>query len=253
MSQPLPLRSGLVAHLFPPPPRSEAAELLDGAGHDPAELAVNFRDIRRVNQLLGGTSVILDHLPRLLAAIPDQRPITLLDLATGCADIPLAIARWANQRHLPLTIVASDSATEVLLLAKEQVAGHPEISLARFDARAVPLPDNHVEIVLCSLSLHHFTPDDAVQVLREMNRLARTGFILNDLHRGRLGYGAAWLAARLTTRNRLTRHDAPLSVRRAYTTSELAGLLRRAGIDHATISRHRWFRLAAVSIGAEHA
>lgn len=255
MSQPLPLRRHLVGHLLAPPPRGEATELLDEAGHDPAELAANFRDIRRVNQLLGGTSVILQHLPRLLAAIPDSRPATILDLATGCADIPLAVARWANRRNLPLTIIASDSAPEVLALAHEAVAGHPGISLARYDARAVPLPDNHVEIVLCSLSLHHFAPDDAVQVLREMNRLARTGFILNDLHRGRLGYAAAWLAARLTTRNRLTRHDAPLSVRRAYTVAELAGLLRRAGIDHAAISRHRWFRLAAVKIspGAEHA
>lgn len=246
---------GVTSNLLAPPPRSEAAELLDQAGHDPAELAANFRDIRRVNQLLGGTSVILHHLPHLLAAIPDSRPATLLDLATGCADIPLAIARWAKRRNMPLTIIASDSAPEVLALAEAQVAGHPEISLARYDARAVPLPDNHVEIVLCSLSLHHFAPDDAVQVLKEMNRLARTGFILNDLHRSRLGYAAAWLAARLTTRNRLTRHDAPLSVRRAYTAAELAGLLRRAGIDHATISRHRWFRLAAVNLklGAEHA
>ena len=155
----------------------------------------------------------------------------MLDLATGCADIPLAIARWADRRGLPLTIIASDADPSILALAAQQIAGHPDITLARYDARAVPLPDKSFDIVLCSLSLHHFSPDDAVQVLREMNRLARIGFILNDLRRGRLGYAAAWLAARLTTRNRLTRNDAPLSVRRAYTPAELAELLRRAGID----------------------
>lgn len=243
---------GSARYLFASLLRSDEAELLDEAAHDPSELANNFRDIQRVNQLLGGTSTILRHLPRLLDAIPDSQPVTMLDLATGSGDIPLAISRWANRRCLPITIVASDYSDDILELAREQVADHPEITAARYDARAVPLPDNHVDIVLCSLSLHHFSPDDAVQVLREMDRLARIGFILNDLYRSRLGYAAAWIAAHLTTRNRLTRNDAPLSVRRAYTPSELGDLLRRAGIDDATISTHLWFRMAAVRIGADH-
>lgn len=232
------------------PARSDDVELLDHSGHDPAELAANFRDIQRVNQLLGGTSTVLRHLPRLVDAVPSGREVTVLDLATGSADIPLAISRWARRRNRSISIVASDSSEPILDLAREQVSAHPDISVTRYDARAVPLPDKQFEIVLCSLSLHHFSPDDAVRVLREMDRLARTGFILNDLRRGRLGYLAAWVASRLTTRNRLTRNDAPLSVRRAYTPPELADLLDRAGIPGAVISTHLWFRMAAVRIKA---
>lgn len=234
------------------PARSREMELLDDSGHDPAELAANFRDIQRVNALLGGTSTVLRHLPRLLDAIPPTRPVSVLDLATGSADIPIAISRWAKRRGRTITIVASDSSEAVLALARKQVAGEPDITVAHYDALAVPLPDKHVDIVLCSLSLHHFAPDDAVQVLREMDRLARTGFILNDLRRGRLGYAAAWITSRLTTRNRLTRHDAPLSVMRAYTPRELDALLHRAGIDDAVISTHLWFRMAAVRIEGDH-
>src|SRR5690606_18049428 len=117
--------------------------------------------------------------------------------------------------------------------AQKEIAGNPDIVLARHDARSIPLPDGAFDIVLCSLSLHHFPPDDAVRVLREMHRLSRTGFILNDLRRSRGGHIAAWIAAHLTTRNRLTRNDAPLSVRRAYTLDELEELLARAGIEHA--------------------
>lgn len=228
------------------PPRSDASELLDAIDHDPDELAANFRDIRRVNRLLGGTSTVLRHLPTLLARAPAGRTVTVLDLATGAADIPLAIHRWATKRGLPVSIVASDASDEILAIAREQIAGGRAITLARYDARAVPLPDRSVDVVLCSLSLHHFGPDDAVRVLREMDRLARVGFILNDLRRSRPGYVAAWAAARLTTRNRLTRNDAPLSVLRAYTPAELDGLLCRAGVAGATISTHPWFRMAAV-------
>lgn len=235
---------------FAVPPRSDTEELLDDTGHDPAELANNFRDIQRVNLLLGGTATVLRHLTRVVDAVPMGRPVTMLDLATGSADIPLAISGWAKRHDRPISIVASDLSGPILDLARKQAEGHPDIVIAQHDARAVPLPDKRFEIVLCSLSLHHFSPEDAVRVLREMDRLARTGFILNDLRRGRVGYVAAWIASRLTTRNRLTRHDAPLSVMRAYTPSELEALLLRAGITDATISTHPWFRMAAVRIQA---
>lgn len=231
-------------------PRSDQAELLDDSGHDPVELAQNLRDIRRVNQLLGGTSTVLRHLPRLLKQVPATRPASVLDLATGSADIPIAIAKWAKKNGRAVEIVASDSSDEILDVARPRIAGYREITLARYDARAVPLAEKQFDIVLCSLSLHHFAPDDAVLVLHEMDRLARTGFILNDLRRGQLGYLAALAAARATTRNRLTRNDAPLSVRRAYTPTELAELLSRAGVVDAVISNHRWFRMAAVKLGA---
>lgn len=234
-----------------PMARSEQDELLDGTVYTPAELKDNFRDIRRVNQLLGGTSTILRHLPSLLRHIPDTRPAAILDLASGCADIPIAISQWAKRRGQPVAIVASDVSDAILALAEAAIGADPDIDLARYDARAISLPDRHVDIVLCSLALHHFPPDEAVQVLREMARLSRTGFILNDLRRSRPGYAAAWAAARLTTRNRLTRNDAPLSVRRAYTPHELDGMLRRAGITDATISTHPWFRMAAAWRRAE--
>jgi ubiquinone/menaquinone biosynthesis C-methylase UbiE len=232
--------------ILSPMPRSMDAELLDEDVHDPIELAENFRDIRRVNSLLGGTSTVLELLPRLTKNVADGQSTTILDLGTGCADIPLAISSWAARRGFPVQIVASDYADDILALARKRVGDQPHITMERYDARSVPLPDKTFDIVLCSLTLHHFPEDEAVQILREMDRLARTGFILNDLRRSRAGYAAAWIAARLTTRNRLTRNDAPLSVRRAYTPGELQQLLRRAGIDHAEISRRLWFRMAAV-------
>jgi ubiquinone/menaquinone biosynthesis C-methylase UbiE len=236
--------------LFAPMPRSDEPELMDAPILDEAELAANLRDIRRVNRLLGGTAVVLHHLPRIVVAISPARPITLLDLATGSGDSPLAVSRWAKRHGLALTITASDYSEAILAAARTQLAAHPKITLARYDARSVPLPDKSVDVVLCSLSLHHFPPDDAVRVLLEMNRIARHGFILNDLRRGRLGYAAAWIAAHGTTRNRLTRNDAPLSIRRAYTPAELDELLHRAGIDDAEITTHPWFRMAAVKVTA---
>jgi ubiquinone/menaquinone biosynthesis C-methylase UbiE len=226
--------------------RWDAEELLDRAGHDPTELAANLRDIRLVNRLAGGVATVLRHLPGLLSHIPRGRPVEILDLATGCGDIPLSLAAWADRHCRPLQLTATDHSPEILAEAQRTLAGVPGVTFTICDARAVPFPDRSFDVVLCSLSLHHFAPEEAVQVLREMDRLSRTGFILNDIRRCLAGFVAAWAASRVATRNRLTRHDMPLSVLRAYTPDELRALLRQAGIHDASVTRHPLFRMAAV-------
>jgi SAM-dependent methyltransferase len=226
--------------------RREAEELLDRAGHDPAELAANLQDIRTVNRLAGGIATVLCHLPELLSQLPRGRPVEILDLGTGCGDIPLALMGWAEREGRPLQLTVTDRSPEILAEARRTLAGVPGVTFTVCDARAVPMPEHSFDVVLCSLALHHFAPTDAVQVLREMDRLSRTGFILNDIRRCLAGFVAAWGASRIATRNRLTRHDMPLSVLRAYTPDELRTLLRQAGIHDAPVTTHPLFRMAAV-------
>ena len=226
--------------------RKDAEELLDQTGHDPAELAANLQDIRTVNRLAGGIATVLRHLPGLLDHVPHDRPAEILDLATGGGDIPRALATWADRQRHPLQLTVTDRSPEILAEARRTLAGIPRVAFIVCDARAVPLPDRSFDVVLCSLALHHFAPAEAVQVLREMDRLSRIGFILNDIRRCHAGYVAAWGASRIATRNRLTRHDMPLSVLRAYTPDELRALLRQADILDATVATHPLFRMAAV-------
>ena len=228
------------------PHRKDAEELLDQTGHDPAELAGNLRDIRTVNRVAGGTAIVLRHLPEMLDHVPRDCPAEILDLATGSGDIPRALIAWAGRQSRPLRLTVTDRSPQILTEARRMLAGVPDVTFTVCDARAVPMPDRSFDVVLCSLALHHFAPGGAVQVLGEMDRLSRTGFILNDIRRCRAGYLAAWAASRIATRNRLTRHDMPLSVLRAYTPDELRALLRQAGILEARVTTHPLFRMAAV-------
>jgi ubiquinone/menaquinone biosynthesis C-methylase UbiE len=234
------LHAGFLAH------RADTAELLDLPDHDPDELAANLDDIRTVNRLAGGSATVLRHLPGLIAHLPRERPVEILDLATGSGDIPRALVAWAARDSRPLRLTLTDLSPQILDLARRTLAGVPGVTFAVCDARDTPFPDKSFDVVLCSLSLHHFVPEEAGRVLREMDRLSRTGFIVNDIRRCATGYVAAWVASRLATRNRLTRHDMPLSVRRAYTPGELRALLRAAGVAEATVTTHPLFRMAAV-------
>jgi ubiquinone/menaquinone biosynthesis C-methylase UbiE len=210
---------------------ADTPELLDGPLDDPAELAANLRDLRRVNRLLGGTRLSR----RALGALLGERtePVSLLDVGTGAADIPAALVTRPLPRGQRLTITAIDSRAEVLAAAvagRADLAGLDGLRLAIGDGRQLGDPDGSHDVVHASLVLHHLEPDEAIRFLREMRRVARLGVIVNDLARSRLAWLGAWLLGHVLTGNRLTRHDAPLSVRRAYTPTEMRSLMTEAGL-----------------------
>lgn len=227
------------------PQRREAREFLDRTGHDPRELAGVLADLRRVNHWYGGRRLVLRYLGAMVPRIA-RRPLTLLDVATGSADIPRVVAQWARRRGVSVRIVALDLNAEILAFARRQIPGWPEIALVRGDARALPFADRAVDIVLCGLTLHHFTEVEAARVLGEIDRVAREAFIVHDLVRSWRAYAGAWLQTRMLTRNRLTRHDGPLSVLRSFTLPEIRAVVSRAGIAGVEVRAHPLFRVALV-------
>jgi ubiquinone/menaquinone biosynthesis C-methylase UbiE len=231
-----------------------ARELLDGRLDDPAALAGNLRDLRRINRLGGGTRLSRRALERLIqSTVPGEGGILrLLDVGTGAADIPAALVRHWRERVPGLEVVAVDSRSEVLAAAiaiDPALEMESRLRLEVAEGTALPYPDASFDVAHASMVLHHLEPEDAVSLLEEMRRVSRIGVIVNDLARGRPHWLLAWLVLHLTTRNRLTRHDGPMSVRRSYTPREASDLLQRAGLrrvhlEHGPL-RHRW-AIAAV-------
>ncbi|MBX5491617.1 MAG: methyltransferase domain-containing protein [Chloroflexi bacterium] len=210
------------------PARVDTPELLDRSGHDPALLAGNLADLSRVNRWLGGIRLTLQALERLVVDLPPGAALHIVDVGAGGADIPAAVAEWAARRGLRPRILAVDICPEILRLATRSPMHAVAPLLA--DGRGLPFADGSLDVAICSLVLHHLSPEHAVALLREMGRVARHGIVVNDLVRTWMGYLGAWLLSRALTRNPLTRHDAPLSVRKAYTRAELVELLSRAGL-----------------------
>jgi ubiquinone/menaquinone biosynthesis C-methylase UbiE len=211
--------------------RTDAAELLDGRLDDPRALAGNLRDLRRINRWLGGVALSASAIDALAAHRPE---LSLLDVGTGGADIPVAFLERSAARGRRWSIVALDSRPEILaaaVLARPGLATLDGLDLHVGDGLSLPYPDRSFDVAHCSLVAHHATPDEAIALFREMARVSRLGVVVNDLDRRRLGWIGAWLLGHLLTGNRYTRHDAPLSVRRAYRIDELAALLRVAGLS----------------------
>jgi ubiquinone/menaquinone biosynthesis C-methylase UbiE len=231
--------------LAPPPREAERTELMDRLDAPPAELTQNLVDITRLNRI-GATRTILRHVAPFLARLEPGEALRILDVGTGAADIPLALARWARERGHHLRIVALEVHPTILGYAARAVRGIPEVRLVGGDALEAPIRPGSIDLALCSLVLHHLPEDAVVSLLRRLARLVRFGFIVSDFRRGRLAWAAVWLATHVTGCGSMARHDGPLSVRRAYTPEELSRLSTRAGLPQIRWRRAPAFRQIGV-------
>jgi ubiquinone/menaquinone biosynthesis C-methylase UbiE len=214
-----------------------ATELLDGSLAR-EERVRELRDLARVNRWLGGTALTRSALARLLAGRHQGRRrlvrrgralLRLLDVGTGGADIPVSVLAWARRHRLALEIEALDR-QETIDAARTMRGEVPGLKLVVGDALLLPYPDASFDIVHASLVTHHLDPRPLRSLLEEMRRVSRGAVVVNDLDRGWRWLACATLLARLFTSSPVSRHDGPMSVRRAYHPWELAQLASRSGL-----------------------
>jgi 2-polyprenyl-3-methyl-5-hydroxy-6-metoxy-1,4-benzoquinol methylase len=225
--------------LLAPPRRfdPEAPELIDQPGLERRLLRQELQTLEQANRRLGGHGLVLRCLKRLLEAARPG-PLSVLDLATGAADIPRAIAHWSRRCGRPVSITAVDNNMSVLDIAREACTDWPEIRLELHDLLDLPYPPGSFDLVLCSTALHHFSGTDAVTVLRRTHELARIGYLVNDLRRNWLAIWTTELVVRTMIRSPFMRRDAPHSCRAAFTLDELRALAVQAGLRDFRIERH---------------
>lgn len=232
--------------MIPVPARRNGAELLDlpEEQEDDAEFEQGMADIRAVNSWLGGIRSVLMHLPPLAG---HGKEFSALDISTGTADIPAAIARWAVRRGKRAFIAAMDFNPKVLRYASRSPKYAPGVRLVAGNAFSPPFREKGFDIVICSLTLHHFTEAEAVEVIKRARSLARKGIIIGDLRRSWVSFCLFKALSALFMRNRFTRHDGPLSIMKSFTPAELEALAAQAGLKRFKIYRHIFWRMTLVA------
>lgn len=236
------------------PERRNLPELLDlpPDSHPRDELEGALTDLARVNHYLGNGRAVLKHLVAMNAETADEG-FTVLDVATGAADIPVTIAKWARQSGIRVGITAVDLDPIRIGIARRRCESYPEITLAVADGFDLPFADRCFDYVLCSKTAHHFTDEKVLRMIKEFSRVARRGYLIVDVRRSRIAYFLIRLLARFFTRNRLTRSDGPLSVLRSYTPGELAALASGSGTSIFTVSREPfWLLVLAGRVTSNH-
>jgi SAM-dependent methyltransferase len=215
--------------------RRRQAEWMDEPHADPDQLRRSLAFIRRVNTLLGYTRATLHHLDRFSRTWNPGERIRIIDLATGSADIPLAILRWADRKRFDIEIVGVDR-HPVTAAAAATASRDPRLHIVQADVFDLPFEPRSFDYALTAMFLHHLDDDQVVTVLRTMDTLARRGLIVADLLRRYRAY--AWITLLTALANPIVRHDAKVSVAQSFSKQEVLRLRDRAAINYVRYDEH---------------
>lgn len=217
--------------------RQREPEIMDGP-LDPAAHEHALRSLNRIDRLLR----VHQRLARYLRELGDPAQMSVVDLGSGGGGFLGHLARLpAGERAYKRVLAGVDRSHFALTRARAWQG--PTVRGIVADARRVPLADASVDVVTCSLFLHHFDGPEVVAILREAARVARRGVVLSDLSRSRTALGLTWLTTRLVSRSPVFHEDGIRSVRAAYRAGELEDLAHEAGLAGARVKAIFPFRL----------
>lgn len=215
--------------------RCPSLELLDSDAGTEREIAGSLRDLEMFNQWFGGVRTTEKLVRRALAESRGQSA-SLLEVAAGAGFVPAKIQKRLSPQ-LDLTITFLDRARTHLNGSDRAVAG---------DALALPFADSSFDLVSCNLFVHHLAPDELQRFAREALRVCRVALLVNDVVRSPIHLALTYAGFPLY-RSRITRNDAPASVRQAYTPAELSELLQPLTTRPVQISRHYLYRMGIIA------
>lgn len=220
------------------PSRRRGVEKLDLPGVPAPIVRRSLADVALANRLFGGKHAVLAELEPLLPG--RDRPLTLLDVGTGAADIAIAARDAAARRGVSLTAIGADTAIPLVTSAARRI----DAAIAA-NAVALPFADHSIDIVVCSQLLHHFREHEIACVLRELDRVARIRVIISDLQRSWVAAAGIWLASFPLHFHPISRHDGVVSVLRGFTAAELAAHILHATGTTAAVTRRLGWRVTA--------
>lgn len=222
--------------------RSYKLERIDTGDYTPEEFKRFLLDIRFINRFVGDNSALGKTLLKEIGK-EDLQEFSVLDVGAGSGEILQAIAEFARKTNRKANLFGLDlneiSAKSIL----EESKKFGEIKAIRGDALSLPFADGAFDYAICSLFTHHFTDENVLKILTEMNRVARRGIFVIDLHRHRAAYAAYKVFCVVFRISRLVREDGSLSVLRGFKPDELKLLGERAELENVSVERHFPFRL----------
>jgi ubiquinone/menaquinone biosynthesis C-methylase UbiE len=212
-------------------------ELLDSDQALEHEVRTSLVDLKLINRWFGGISTTKHLIGRGLSGV-QRKQIRILDVGSATGDGPLKATSTFPGKTFSITLLDRDpSHFDGTRSRARCVAG---------DALSLPFTANSFDFVICSLFAHHLEPSEIQQFANEALRVCRIALLINDLRRSYLHLGLVYAGLPLF-RSPITRHDTVASVQRAYTTSEMADILKSTSASKIEIHNTYLYRMGVIA------
>lgn len=222
--------------------RTEKEEIMDDFSLEGEELRDALDKIARINQFLGGNQLTLQGVKKL---INSEEEITIVDVGCGNGDMLRTLADYGNKNNLKLNLIGIDANAFTINYAKEISKDYPNISYKCEDIFSESFAEMSYDIVLCTLTLHHFKNNQIDYLIQLFNKQAKIGIVINDLHRNIIAYRAFQVICFVFRLNKMSKEDGLVSILRGFKKQELIDFSVRNKLKNYTINwkwafRYQW-------------
>jgi len=225
--------------------RTSEPEIMDDFAMEGEELRNALDKIAKINQLLGGNQLTLQGVQSLLKAIPKATEITIVDVGCGNGDMLRTLAKYGKQKGYHFKLIGIDANSFTISHAEQLSKEYDNLSYRCEDIFGEWFQSLKYDIVLCTLTLHHFKDEEIVTLMQLFYKNASIGIVINDLHRNSIAYRLFQGLCFVFRLNAMSREDGLTSILRGFKKDELEQFSKKANFKNYSIQwkwafRYQW-------------
>jgi 2-polyprenyl-3-methyl-5-hydroxy-6-metoxy-1,4-benzoquinol methylase len=225
--------------------RDNNPEIMDDFALEGDALKQALDKIAQINQLLGGNRLTLKGVKKLLKEIPNSNKITIVDVGCGNGDMLRRLADYGSKNNLNLELIGVDANAFTVNYAIDLSKKYSNIKYRCEDIFSQSLSELNCDIMLCTLTLHHFNNDEIIKLLGLFNAKSKIGFVVNDLHRNSLAYSLFQAICFVFQMNKMSRNDGLTSILKGFKKEELIAFSENLGFKKYSVKwkwafRYQW-------------
>lgn len=200
--------------------RSNQQEIMDDLDYKGPNLHDSLDKMAQINTWLGGNTVTINGLKKLLKNHSTNKPITIVDLGCGGGALLRQISLFGKRHKYQFQLIGIDANPNTIAYAKASSKAYKNIEYKVMDSFSEDFKQLNFDVVLATLFLHHFKEEELMTFLKPTLKKARIGIVVNDLHRHKLAYYLFKLLC-TTIKNKTTITDGLISILRGFKRKEL--------------------------------
>ncbi|WP_034925124.1 methyltransferase domain-containing protein [Gillisia sp. CAL575] len=225
--------------------RSEEAEIMDDFELKGEELEQTLTDLEKINKWLGGNKITLEGIRILLKDLPEKTTIRIADVGCGSGAVLREIANWGRNQKFDLELIGIDANPYAIEIARRRSDYYPEIKFETLNIFGEEYKKQEYDIVLCTLTLHHFKDEEILELLNILKDQSQLGVIINDLQRSKTAYVLFQAFCKVFISNEIARKDGLTSILRGFKKNDLKKLATEISAKEHYIKwkwafRYRW-------------
>ena len=225
--------------------RTNATEVMDDFAMEGEMLREALDKIAKINQFLGGNKLTLQGVQNLISKRIPNEALVIVDIGCGNGDMLRTLADYADENDLNFKLIGIDANPFTINYASDLSSHYPNISYQCDDIFDTDFKTLKYDIVLSTLTLHHFKDDEIIKLMNIFFKNASIGIVINDLHRSAISYRLFQGLCFIFRLNVISREDGLISILRGFKKKELMAFSKKLNLNKYTIDwkwafRYQW-------------